>query len=152
MILHGFQKNKPPHYVASSIVRSSTKPVRYYSHSSTNRYSFSLLTGDTNLKNNDYRDAFKAHYQKYLNEVTFFYVPHHGSKNNWHKDVFKLTPNVHMWITSARIKNQHHPHEEVLKSFVLAGEQLHLVHENRGVQIDHDLNHPFDSYHEISFT
>lgn len=41
-----------------------------------------LLTSDSFLKTKSNVEDFLAHYKEFINEVTIFQIPHHGSKNN----------------------------------------------------------------------
>jgi beta-lactamase superfamily II metal-dependent hydrolase len=82
-----------------------------------NKHPFgNFLTGDAELKKEKIFDEFKKHYEKVLENSFFFLLPHHGSKNNWNRNLLGEIPNNIFYIASAGIKNRHrHPSFTVFK-------------------------------------
>jgi hypothetical protein len=73
-----------------------------------------LLTGDINLNNIDNLDEFLKHYQKVLNNVFLFQLPHHGSEHNWNKKLLNVLSFCNIWVASAGLHNSYnHPSDKV---------------------------------------
>lgn len=91
-----------------------------------------LLTGDANLKPNEYQ----THFAHELNGVGLALLPHHGSKHNWRKGFPTMMPNCLLWVASFGLGNRHkHPHKTVVDAVVDANRQLVTCNEVQHVAI-----------------
>ena len=69
-----------------------------------------FLTGDSELKKTKIMKEFLTYYENVLDKSLFFLLPHHGSKDNWNKNLLKKLPNNEFFIASAGLNNRYnHP-------------------------------------------
>lgn len=87
-----------------------------------------LLTGDISLRQGKqakrYND-FKKHYENEHIDVLYFLTPHHGSSNNWNKDVLYDFPMAHFYLNSAGLSNKfNHPSDSVVGNIIKSGRYI----------------------------
>lgn len=83
VLLHG-----PINYrVLNSVVSESNNNTTPYCYHVESSRLYTLLLGDSNIKDEDCKELIKRFKDK-LKNVHIFQVPHHGSKNNWNTKVF----------------------------------------------------------------
>jgi len=99
------------------------------------RQSFAqILTGDISLKTARNYKEFRLHFSKYLKEVGFLQIPHHGAKGSWNERLFHDLPNCYYWIASAgRDSSYNHPSFKIFldviekdKCFIAVNESVRL--------------------------
>ena len=84
-------------------------------HFSFERITGTLLTGDISLKQSERYNDFKRHYKDECKDVLCFLIPHHGSKNNWNKNVLIDFPCANIFLNSSGYSNLYkHPSDEVV--------------------------------------
>ena len=87
-----------------------------------------LGTGDANLKGPRRRSRFLKHFDAILPEVLTLSIPHHGSKNNFNREIVPI--NCQYCIVSARDKNPHHPDPDVVVALQRMNRNLAQTNEN----------------------
>lgn len=63
-----------------------------------------LHTGDFNLKDPNLYEDFISYYKEVMNMVGMFSLPHHGSENNFNKELLKLSNEHFIIIKSSRVR------------------------------------------------
>jgi hypothetical protein len=91
-----------------------------------------LGTGDMHLDVKHRRETFIAHYQRLLNLVNVFGLPHHGAKGNFNPLLLSAMPNAMQCVASADKNSYGHPSAEVElaviksgKDFIQVGSKIH---------------------------
>jgi len=87
-----------------------------------------MQMGDSTLKQYSYRRAWLSHYDRWLTRVGVMTVPHHGSKHNFHPDLFSAHPPVALACAS-QTNTYGHPAPTVARSAKVAHCQYHQVNE-----------------------
>lgn len=77
-----------------------------------------LATGDINLKDDACRNIFTKYYQCYINKVSVFSVPHHGSAYNWSTDLCTTFSGSHFIIEASNNNKYGHPSGHVIHDIV----------------------------------
>ena len=98
----------------------------YYPMSDINRLSYNdngtMLVGDISLKvqsRSDKFDHFCKHYADELINTKFFLTPHHGSANNWNRNILNNCPNASFFLNSAGLNNKYyHPNFTVISDII----------------------------------
>jgi len=90
-----------------------------------------LCTGDANLKARATRTPWLARYERLLEKVDVFVLPHHGSNHNLHDDVLLHLRGAVM-LACAASGRSHHPHGELLKRLRRFGNGVWQVSEDMG--------------------
>ena len=87
-----------------------------------------LYTGDYNAKTEDGWRTLKESYRKYWEHIGCVQIPHHGSRYSFNTGFLEFKHCY--YIVSAGNKSKFcHPHEEVMKSFLIADKRLYLASE-----------------------
>lgn len=95
-----------------------------------------LLTGDTDLKPNE----FERHFDQELSAIGLTLLPHHGSKHNWHKKFLSAMRNCQIYAVSFGLGNNNkHPHPTVVNDICTAQKQIMLCNEVQGNSIHFDI-------------
>lgn len=81
-----------------------------------------MLVGDISLKvqsRSDKFDHFCKHYANELINTKFFLTPHHGSANNWNRNILNNCPNASYFLNSAGLNNKYyHPNFTVISDII----------------------------------
>ena len=81
-----------------------------------------MLVGDISLKvqsRSDKFDNFCKHYANELINTKFFLTPHHGSANNWNRNILNNCPNASFFLNSAGLNNKYyHPNFTVISDII----------------------------------
>ncbi len=75
-----------------------------------------LCTGDTDLSSPQRRTAFLTFYEKLLENIIVFVVPHHGSAKNFHQELLDRMPNLICGVASAGCNGYGHPNKKVIEA------------------------------------
>lgn len=95
-----------------------------------------LLTGDSKLSGKDRPKKFLDYYKRYLDKISFFNVPHHGSKKDFDEHVAKQIPNGAQFVISASQNNSYgHPHNEITHMLLKNGRRVHWVSDDPQSQL-----------------
>lgn len=83
----------------------------YYNAFYNVKYTYAhFLTGDSELKKTKIMKEFLTYYENVLDKSLFFLLPHHGSEDNWNKNLLEELPNNEFFIASAGLNNRYnHP-------------------------------------------
>jgi beta-lactamase superfamily II metal-dependent hydrolase len=91
-------------------------PHSYHRHSIDGRGTTgTMLTGDQNLKNQGTKNRFLQHYSRSLPDTAFFYLPHHGSHENWKAEAAMLLSRPACLASSGLRSKYGHPHLDVVE-------------------------------------
>lgn len=87
-----------------------------------------LLTGDLNLKHDDIFADFNKKYSYIMSKLKAFFVPHHGSRNNWNdKLLYRYCKDTLSIITAG--SGNVHPDFEVISKIILSKNDLVCITE-----------------------
>jgi len=98
-----------------------------------------LLTGDINLQKYPLQIEregyiqFRSHYHYYLDKISLFQIPHHGSINNWNNALLQDLPRCNIWISSSRKSHPTHPCPIIIKEISKEGRIFIWNHEKNEV-------------------
>jgi beta-lactamase superfamily II metal-dependent hydrolase len=82
-----------------------------------------LMLGDINLKSS--WGKLQQHYKKYLGNIDAVLIPHHGSRQSWHKDLLNAIPSTCRMYLSVGIENQYnHPGIDVIFDVINSGRMI----------------------------
>lgn len=119
------------------LMNSSYYPHRGY-RSGYHWHSNTLLTADAFLKEEEDVKKFISHYNFYLDKISFFQIPHHGSRLS--SDILLLSQInsrylfINYGVDHIFIKKWSHPNDEVINNIIATGNSNKLipVHEFSG--------------------
>ena len=90
-----------------------------------------LGTGDAMLKDPTIRSAYERTYGQVLPHVGVLNLPHHGSYRNFHADLVKKAPNLHLAVANSRMSRQYgHPSCKVITQVAQNRVAFHQVSES----------------------
>jgi len=82
-----------------------------------------LMLGDINLKSS--WGKLQQHYNKYLGNIDAVLIPHHGSRQSWHKDLLNAIPSTCRMYLSVGMGNQYnHPSIDVISDVINSGRMI----------------------------
>ncbi len=93
-----------------------------------------LFSGDAKLSVELYFKHWKATFEKYLDEVSVFSLPHHGSLASFNAKLISVMPNA-LFIAQAGKNGHGHPDDDVTDSIKLANREFHQVAEHRSSRL-----------------
>ena len=99
-----------------------------------------MLTGDISLRDEDKKSKQKyEHFCEYFasekNNIVIFLVPHHGSSNNWNRNILIDFTNINFFINSAGLHNHYnHPDGIVIKDILSTGANFLWANERNWVE------------------
>jgi hypothetical protein len=96
-----------------------------------------LGTGDATLKVEDVWDAFRATYDRILNEVVTLDLPHHGSRHNFRSDLTALPRLRHAIANASELSRHGHPSPDVIQEL-----------ESRGIRVWQVSHKPISEFEE----
>ncbi|MFD1863058.1 hypothetical protein [Planococcus chinensis] len=132
---------KRNHY-STFLMKESIFNIVEFSSRITSIKNGTLLTGDINLiftkslKNFPAKrwKNFNDYYSNKLGTIKFFFIPHHGSKKNWRKELLDYGKGGY-FISSSGINNTHnHPNTEVIDDIVRNNGCLFLVNQESKIE------------------
>jgi beta-lactamase superfamily II metal-dependent hydrolase len=86
-----------------------------------------LGTGDADLKTKKRRKPFLTHFGKLADNVATLTIPHHGSENNFDKDIIeKINPDLAV-VAAAPYSKWRHPGTKVVQAIATQGIPLAVV-------------------------
>ena len=108
--------------------------IFFKQHFSFERITGTLLTGDISLKQSKRYNDFKRYYKDECKDVLCFLIPHHGSKNNWNKNVLIDFPCANIFLNSSGTSNPYkHPSNEVITDLNKIGNSLLRCNERKSI-------------------
>lgn len=91
-----------------------------------------IYLGDTDLNQEGLIDDLKCKLKNLSTHIGLIQIPHHGSKKNFNKDIFKINDDIRYCFVSYGSKNDYgHPSISVLSQIKLHGKIVFEVTENR---------------------
>lgn len=112
----GNYMQRPNNHVLSSI--------RMYGLNSNGKLG-ELVLGDMVLNTSKLTKDMVDHYNNYCENISLIALPHHGSKNDWFKDILTLFDYCEIWIASSGFSNRFsHPSNNVITDIETIGKKF----------------------------